>query len=90
MNNYFLVLFIIIIFTLRFTLKSNHYLNLLLSVEFIILALLIIVRINNQSLRKEISIIFLFLCIIIIEGVFGLALLLISSQFYGSDFFRIN
>lgn len=89
MNNFFILNLILLISLSRFILISNHYLNLLLAIEFIIITLLIIVRISNHTFRKEINIIFLFLSIIIIEGIFGLSLLLLSTQFYGKDLLLI-
>lgn len=88
-NNYFSLNLIILIGIIRFIILSNHYLVLLLRIEFIILRILIIFRSQNQIISKETRIIFLFLCIIIMEGIFGLSLLLISSQSYGKDYIII-
>lgn len=86
MNNFFFTNVILLIGIASFIILSNHYLVLLLGVEFIILSLLMLNRTQNQIFIKEIRLIFLFISIIIIEGIFGLVLLTASSQSYGKDY----
>lgn len=69
----------------RFVLSFNHYLSMLLSLEFIILSLFLFICffIGINLIRRDL--IFLFLAIIIIEGVFGLCLLVLLSRYGGNE-----
>lgn len=70
---------------ISFILALNHYLSILLRLEFVILSLYIITSffISTSNLGSEF--LFLFLAIIILEGVFGLCLLIFISRLIGNE-----
>lgn len=73
-----------------FLLSLNHYLSLLLRLEFIIISIYFGVSyfISINFIRREI--LFIFLSIIICEGVFGLCTLVAISRFSGGDICKIK
>lgn len=63
----------------------KNYLIILISIELIIFSIYIIILVSSEKLNIRIDIIFLYLSIIIVEGVFGLSLLINFSNSFGND-----
>jgi len=66
-------------------LSISNFLSILLSLEFIIVSLYIGVTLYVRAIYYSLDIIFIFLGIIICEGVVGLCILLSLSNLGGSD-----
>lgn len=62
----------------------NNYLIILLRIEIIMISLLMFVF-NYLSINNSLDMIFIFINVIIIEGIFGLSLLLRLGHSFGRD-----
>nr|QED57764.1 NADH dehydrogenase subunit 4L [Anthonomus eugenii] len=82
--SYFLVLlFLSGIFT--FIMKNNHFLLMLLSLEFVVLSLFVSLLSNLTYFDFEYFLSMFFLSMSVCEGALGLSLLILMSRAQGSD-----
>jgi len=82
---YFLLLGLI-----RFFLSLNYFLLILLRLEFIILSIFILLGYYVTFIILGREFIFLYLTMMICEGVFGLTILIYLTRFEGGDLFKLN
>ena len=75
---------------LRFLFVLNHFLLMLLSIEIIIIGLYFMFAFYIFSNHMSMNYLFFFLSMMIIEGVFGLCILVYLSRNLGDDSFMFN
>ena len=71
-----------------FVSKRKHLLGTLLSLEFIILSLYIIVFVYVLTLGYELYFIIIFLTMVVCEGALGLSILVSIIRTHGNDYFQ--
>ena len=74
----------------RFLISVNHFMCILISLEFIIFSLYYIYSIFMLNINIGCEYLFLFFSMIICEGVFALCLLVNVRRFYGNDLFNFS
>jgi len=75
---------------IRFFIVLNHYFLMLLRIEFIIIGLYFMVSFYFKDNFLRLDFVFIFLRIIIIEGVLGLCILIFISRLKGGESFAYN
>nr|YP_026003.1 NADH dehydrogenase subunit 4L [Argulus americanus]AAS00844.1 NADH dehydrogenase subunit 4L [Argulus americanus] len=85
---YLMSLFIVILFSFCF--KRNHLLIILLSMEFCMLILFVILETMLSMMNTDIYLGLYFLLLSICEGVIGLGLVVALSRAHGFDYFSIK
>nr|UGS80499.1 NADH dehydrogenase subunit 4L [Paracaecilius japanus] len=87
MNIYIIFFFMFMVGMYSFYLKSDHLLNMLLSLEFVSLILFMVFSLMIwMNLEKFILIYFLTFCVC--EGAFGLSLLVNLARSFGNDYLQ--
>jgi hypothetical protein len=86
MNSWIIIFYSFIIGVMGLLFFFN-YLMILLRIEFIMVTLYFFLYISNIKMRIFLDFTLVFLSIIIIEGVFGLRLLILFSHSFGNDLF---
>lgn len=82
--------FSFIIGLISFILISGHFLTILISLEFIIIRLYFFIGLYSIFQFYSLDFLFLYLTIMIIEGVFGLCILIYLSRFNGTDLYKLD
>nr|AXS64975.1 NADH dehydrogenase subunit 4L [Cucujoidea sp. 35 KM-2017] len=72
---------------ISFSLKRKHLLMMLLSLEFVILSLFMILYIYLLNYSSELYFSMIFMVMSVSEGVLGLSLLVLMVRTHGNDYF---
>lgn len=89
MKIYFYIFSIIFIFgCLRFSIKRKHLLIILLSLEFIVLTIFILIFIFIKNQLFDLYFLMIFLTIRVCEGALGLSILVSLIRTHGNDYFQ--
>lgn len=83
---FFIVIFFIGIFI--FVYRKKHLLVILLSLEYIVLRLFILIYLYLRLLDFQYFLLIIYLIISVCEGVLGLAILVTIVRIYGNDYFQ--
>nr|YP_010585948.1 NADH dehydrogenase subunit 4L [Parapsyche difformis]UZZ43684.1 NADH dehydrogenase subunit 4L [Parapsyche difformis] len=86
---FFLILLMFVIGNMLFMLSRKHLLNVLLSLEFIMLVLLLFLVNYFMELQSEFFFLMMFLVMVVCEGVLGIAILVLMVRVYGNDYFQL-
>nr|YP_010426353.1 NADH dehydrogenase subunit 4L [Neucentropus mandjuricus]USL48467.1 NADH dehydrogenase subunit 4L [Neucentropus mandjuricus] len=81
----FFIMFISGLFML--IIKHNHLLMMLLGIEFMMLGLLLILFYYSMNFNCNFFFLMGFLILLVVEGVFGLNLLILMIRYFGNDYF---
>nr|YP_010535853.1 NADH dehydrogenase subunit 4L [Spinolyprops cribricollis]UYB79065.1 NADH dehydrogenase subunit 4L [Spinolyprops cribricollis] len=73
---------------LSFSLNRKHLLLMLLSLEFIVLSVFLLMYLLMSSLVGEMYFTMIFLTFSVCEGVLGLSLMILMIRSHGSDYFN--
>nr|UAM92185.1 NADH dehydrogenase subunit 4L [Geosesarma faustum] len=67
---------------------NKHLLNLLLSLEFMMLGIFWLLSLQISNVGSEIYFILFFLTLVVCEGALGLSLLVLIVRSHGNDYFK--
>nr|YP_009390965.1 NADH dehydrogenase subunit 4L [Meroptera pravella]ARV87623.1 NADH dehydrogenase subunit 4L [Meroptera pravella] len=88
MNMLIIVLFMYIIGNLIFVSKQKHLLIVLLSLEFIVLSMFMILLLYLNNIENNMYMLMVFLVFSVCEGALGLSILVSMIRTHGNDYFQ--
>nr|ARH54503.1 NADH dehydrogenase subunit 4L [Micrambe villosus] len=71
---------------LSFSLKRKHLLSMLLSLEFMVICLFIMMMFNLMLIGSELFLLMIFLTLSVCEGALGLSILVSMIRTHGNDY----
>nr|YP_010586130.1 NADH dehydrogenase subunit 4L [Diplectrona hexapetala (nom. nud.)]UZZ43866.1 NADH dehydrogenase subunit 4L [Diplectrona hexapetala (nom. nud.)] len=74
---------------IMFVSNRKHMLNMLLSLEFMMLALMILLVMGIMAMSNQMFMLMIFLVFVVCEGVLGLSVLVVMIRAYGMDYFQV-
>nr|YP_010554720.1 NADH dehydrogenase subunit 4L [Parapsyche elsis]UYO79353.1 NADH dehydrogenase subunit 4L [Parapsyche elsis] len=83
------VVFMFFVGNILLLLNRKHLLNILLSLEFIMLVLLMFLVMFVIELQNEFYFLMLFMVMVVCEGVLGISILVLMIRAYGNDYFQV-
>nr|YP_010554616.1 NADH dehydrogenase subunit 4L [Diplectrona albofasciata]UYO79236.1 NADH dehydrogenase subunit 4L [Diplectrona albofasciata] len=72
-----------------FVSNRKHMLNMLLSLEFMMLALMMLLVMGVLAMSNQMFMLMIFLVFVVCEGVLGLSVLVVMIRAYGMDYFQV-
>nr|YP_010481020.1 NADH dehydrogenase subunit 4L [Perula sp. 1 HFZ-2022c]UVN16542.1 NADH dehydrogenase subunit 4L [Perula sp. 1 HFZ-2022c] len=88
MNLWICVLFMYVVGNLIFTSKYKHLLIVLLSLEFIVLSIFLMMMIYFNFIENSMYMLMVFLVFSVCEGALGLSILVLMIRTHGNDYFQ--